>query len=49
MIKVLKKSDDTITRKPRKKGVVISYTRDGKRNYEMIKLPEEKPDYRQRN
>jgi len=48
MINVLgKKSDDTTTRKPREKGVVISSTMDGKRNHETTKLPGKKPGHRQ--
>jgi hypothetical protein len=42
-----KGSDDTITRKPRKKGVVISCKMDGKCNHETTKIPEEKPGHRQ--
>jgi len=46
MINVLGKgSDDTITRKPRKKGVAISCKIDGKLNHETTKLPEEKPGH----
>jgi len=48
MIHVLEKgSDDTITRKPRKKGVVISCKIDGKPNHETTKLPGGNPDHRQ--
>jgi hypothetical protein len=48
MIHVLEKgSDDTITRKPWKKGRVISCKIDAKSNHETTKLPGEKPDHRQ--
>jgi len=47
MINVLGKgSDDTITRKPRKKDVVISCKMNAKRSHKTTRPPKEKPDHR---